>query len=146
MKKSPKISFYFFFITPFMKKILLISLLFFSYFPHSFADSAIPVEDIFSDVTPNYKYYKEVQELYNRGMIFPDENGKLSPQKLLTRDEFVGISMEVICKKCIQPNTALDLLKSYTGKDVYFDISEKNKYFYCIAEADVKDYVRGYNV
>jgi hypothetical protein len=128
-----------------MKKILLISLLFFSYFSHTFAESAIPIEDIFSDITPSYKYYKEVQELYDRGMIFPDENGKLNPQKLLTRDEFVGISIEVICKRCIQPNTALDLLQTYTGKNIYFDISEKNKYFYCVAEADAKDYVRWYN-
>lgn len=127
-----------------MKKIFLSLFSFFFLFSPAFAETIIPVEDIFSDINKDYKYYKEVQELYNRGMIFPDENGKLNPEKLLARDEFVGISIEVICKKCIQPNTALDLLESYTGKDIYFDINEKNKYFYCVAEADAKDYVRGY--
>jgi hypothetical protein len=72
-----------------MKKIFLSLFFFFFLFSPAFAETIIPVEDIFSDINKDYKYYKEVQELYNRGMIFPDENGKLNPEKLLTRDEFV---------------------------------------------------------
>lgn len=104
----------------------------------------LPVEDVFSDIDKNYKYYHEVQELYNRWILFPDANGKLNPTKLLNRDEFVGISMEIICKKCIQPNTELEFLQAYTWKNVYFDINEANPYFYCVAEADNKQYVKWY--
>lgn len=130
-----------------VKKLILLFLIFLSFwFFSSFADITIPVEDVFSDITRDYTYYDEVQELYDRGMIFPNEEGKLNPHKLLTRDEFVGISMEVVCKKCIQPNTEYSFLEAYTGKDVYFDIDEKNKYFYCVADADANDYVRGYDV
>jgi hypothetical protein len=50
--------------------------------------------------------------------------------------------MEIICKKCIQPNTELEFLQAYTGKKVYFDINEANPYFYCVAEADDKQYVK----
>lgn len=106
----------------------------------------IPVDEVFSDIDKNYKYYKELQELYNRWMIFPEEDGKFHPEKLLERDEFVGISMEVICKKCIQPNTEDYFVNTYTGKDVFFDINESNRYFYCVAEADAMDYVRWYNI
>jgi hypothetical protein len=46
--------------------------------------------------------------------------------------------MEVTCKDCIQPNTALDLINSYENTQVFYDISKQNKYFYCVAEANNK--------
>jgi hypothetical protein len=36
-----------------------------------FADS-IPVENVFADIDTDYTYYKELQTLYDKGMIFPD--------------------------------------------------------------------------
>jgi hypothetical protein len=50
--------------------------------------------------------------------------------------------MEVICNKCIQPNTEYKFIEAYTAKKVYFDIDERNPYFYCVAEADAKNYVK----
>lgn len=126
-------------------KIFLFIFLSLTGFASTFAEGQyLPVEDVFSDIDKNYKYYHEVQELYNRWILFPDANGKLNPTKLLNRDEFVGISMEIICKKCIQPNTELEFLQAYTWKNVYFDINEANPYFYCVAEADNKQYVKWY--
>jgi hypothetical protein len=49
----------------------------------------IPVENVFSDIDTSYKYYHELQTLFDKGMIFPDGDGKLNPSKLLPRDEFV---------------------------------------------------------
>lgn len=129
-----------------IKKLFFIFLVFFWIFFQTVQADFIPVEDVFSDIDKNYKYYKELQELYNRWMVVPESDGKFHPEKLLERDEFVGISMEVICKKCIQPNTEDYFYETYTGKYVFFDINESNRYFYCIAEADALDYVRGYNV
>ncbi len=79
-------------------------------------------------------------------MIFPDASREFSPQKLLNRDEFVGIAMEVICERCIQPHTQYRFIEEYVNQDVYFDISPENRYFYCVAEGTAKDYVRGYDV
>jgi hypothetical protein len=50
--------------------------------------------------------------------------------------------MEVSCKKCVKPNTAIDYIMKYTGKDIFFDLEETNKNFYCIAEAKETDVVR----
>ncbi|MDP2395698.1 MAG: S-layer homology domain-containing protein [bacterium] len=44
---------------------------------------------MFSDINSNYKYLNELQTLYDKGMIFPDKNGKFNPNELLNRDEFV---------------------------------------------------------
>ena len=54
--------------------------------------------------------------------------------------------MEVICERCIQPHTELKFLEKYRNADVYFDIDSTNPYFYCVAEADARNYVRGYDI
>jgi len=59
-------------------------------FSFSFVNAeSIPVDKIFKDINKNYPYYKELQSLYDRGIIFPDKDGNLSPNSQLTRDEFV---------------------------------------------------------
>jgi S-layer homology domain len=72
-----------------MKKFVLSFFFSFFFFFQASAESYIPVNEVFSDIEKDYKYFHEVQELYNRGILFPDENGRLNPTKLLDRDEFV---------------------------------------------------------
>ena len=127
-----------------MKKTILFLLLFFTGIAQSFA-AQILVENIFSDIDSDYIYRDELQALYDRGMIIPDESGTFWPNEYLNRDEFVGIAMEVICERCIQPHTEYKYISEYSGKDVYFDIDESNAYFYCVAEADKQNYVRWYD-
>ena len=103
------------------------------------------VENVFSDISANYKYRDELQVFYDRGMIYPDDEGKFNPYSLLNRDEFVWISMEVTCKRCIQPHTEFQYIEKYLNKDVYYDIDSKNKYFYCVAEADANNFVKWYD-
>ncbi len=128
-----------------MKKIICILFLFFAFIPWVFAGKIL-VENVFSDINSNYQYRDELQLLYDRGMIFPDASGRFSPDTYLNRDEFVGISMEVICKKCIQPQTDFQFIEEYASQDIYFDIDSSNPYFYCVAEADKQNYVRGYDI
>ena len=104
----------------------------------------IPVEKVFTDINKNYKYYNELQTLYDKWMIFPDENWKLNPKKLLNRDEFVGIFMEVSCKKCISPNTSFNIIKRNFWVETFYDVNKNNKYFYCITESDKLWYVKWY--
>ena len=131
-----------------MKKIIFLIfsflLLIFSWV-FSATASTIQVENIFSDIDTSYEYYDELQELYDRWMISPDSEWKFSPYSLLERDEFVGISMEVACERCIQPHTEAKFIEDYWGKDIYFDIQEENNYFYCIADADKRNFVKGYD-
>jgi hypothetical protein len=122
------------------KILLFISLLFFC-FP-SVSAGQILVENVFSDIDADYEYRDELQTLYDRGMILPNITGKFSPDAYLNRDEFVGISMEVICERCIQPHTEQKFIDRYFNEDVYFDIDNTNPYFYCVAEADAQNYVR----
>jgi hypothetical protein len=58
-------------------------------YSNTFAVYQIPIENVFSDITKDYPYYNELQTLYDKSMIFPDNEGKFNPYKLLTRDEFV---------------------------------------------------------
>lgn len=121
---------------------LILSLSFFVKL-ESFAVS-IPVENIFVDIDTDYKYYNELQTLYDKWMIFPDGDGKFAPYDLLNRDQFVGIASEVSCKRCIQPNTDVEFLNKYTTNP-FFDISDGNKYFYCISDAKENNFVNGYD-
>lgn len=104
-----------------------------------------PVETVFSDINKSYKYYYELQDLYDKMAVYPDENGKFDPYKLLTRDEFVSISLEVSCKKCTRPNTEIEYINTYSDNDPFFDVEKTSKYFYCIALADDKNYVKWYD-
>jgi len=130
-----------------LKKIFIFIILIISQFLlwNNVFSAQIPVEKVFTDISKDYKYHKELQALYDRWMIFPDENWKFSPRKLLNRDEFVGISMEVSCKKCISPNTDFSLLKEHSKTKTFYDVSRNNKYFYCIAESDKLWYVKWYD-
>jgi PKD repeat protein len=128
-----------------VQKIFLLFCLFFSFVWFVSADQIL-VENVFSDINFDYEYRDELQALYDRGMILPNESGKFSPNAYLNRDEFVGISMEVICERCIQPHTEQSYIEKYFNEDVYFDIDNTNPYFYCVAEADAQNYVRWYNI
>ncbi len=126
-----------------LKKILHFIIAIFFIFSFCNADS-VPVEQVFKDITKNYKYYNELQTLYDRWMIFPDSDGNFNPKKLLNRDEFVWISLEVSCKRCISPNTDFEYIKKYSSSVPFFDVLETNKYFYCISESDANNYVKWY--
>lgn len=123
--------------------IILLSVCFWSYFQtiQAYYES---VENVFLDIDSDYKYLQELQNLYDKWVITPDENGKFNPTKLLNRDEFVGIVMEVSCKDCIKPDTALEYISQYTGKTIFYDLKESNKFFYCIADAEKNDVVKWY--
>ena len=128
-----------------LKKILLFIFSSFLFVNTSFA-STVLVENVFSDINSSYEYRDELQALYDRGAIVADSSGKFNPQSFLSRDEFVWISMEVICERCIQPHTDYDLIEEFFTQEVYFDVTNSNPYFYCIAEADKQNYVRWYNI
>lgn len=128
-----------------VKKFFLFFALFFLLSKSLVLADSIPVENIFSDISKDYKYYNELQTLYDKWMIFPDNEWKFNPQKLLNRDEFVWIMMEVSCKKCISPNASYDFISKYQTEKLYFDISNNNKYFYCVAWAKDLWYVKWYH-
>lgn len=119
-----------------MKKFLKIILFLFLFFQIFLVNaSVVPIEEVFKDVDKSYKYYKELQLLYDRGIIFPDKDGNFNPNGVLTRDEFVWIVTEVSCKECIQPDVDFSFVTKYSNKNIFFDVAKTDKYFYCIADA-----------
>ena len=127
-----------------IKHFLLFLVFFCSWFLSNISHWA-NVEDVFSDISKDYIYYNELQTLYDKWMISSDSSWKFNPQRLLNRDEFVWISMEVTCKKCISPSTDFWLIQEYSTALTFYDVAKTNKYFYCIAEADDKWYVKWYD-
>ena len=119
------------------KKIFL----FFVLWLFSLNVSAENVEDVFVDVDKNYPYLKELQALYDKWIILPDNEGKFQANSLLNRDEFVAISMHTMCRECIMPFTDSDLIFSYAGTKPFFDVNEQSKYFYCVADASKNNFV-----
>lgn len=128
-----------------IKKLITFFILYFIVFLWNAFSASIPVEQVFSDISKDYKYYNELQTLYDKGMIKPDSEWKFNPKKLLNRDEFVWIMMEVSCKKCISPNVWYDFIQKYSDSTLFFDINKTNKYFYCIAWADSSWFVKWYD-
>ncbi len=126
-------------------KISICSIILFFSLPSVFAERSL-VEDIFSDIDEDYQYRDELQTLYDRGMIIPGEDNLFWADKPLQRDEFVGISMEVVCERCMLPHTDFSYIEKYTQREIYFDVTPENPYFYCIAEADTNNAVRGYGI
>ncbi len=104
------------------------------------------LEDAFLDISSEYQYYDELELLYDRGMIFPDSEWKFSANKFLNRDEFVWISLEVSCNRCISPDTQVEYIKKYSWTNTFYDVPSSSKYFYCIAESDNKNYVKWYDI
>ncbi|MCP4523020.1 MAG: PKD domain-containing protein [Candidatus Gracilibacteria bacterium] len=102
------------------------------------------VEDVFLDIDSNYQYINELQGLYDNGIIQPDIHGKFQPNKLLSREEFVGILSETNCTKCVKPNTSYLLVDVYSQENSYFDVHKKSKYYYCIADSKTKGHIQGY--
>lgn len=127
-----------------MKALQYLVLILLSLFYVNFT-SAESVVDVFSDVDSDYTYLTELQKLYDKWMIFPDQDWWFNPDRLLTRDEFVWASMEVVCNKCIQPDTTMYYREKYYWVDIFYDVLVNNKYFYCIAEAKEKNYVKWYS-
>ena len=128
-----------------IKKLITFFILYFIVFLWNAFSASIPVEQVFSDISKDYKYYNELQTLYDKGMILPDNEWNFNSKKLLNRDEFVWIMMEVSCKKCISPNVGYEFLQKYTNSNLFFDINKTNKYFYCIAWADDNWFVKWYD-
>ena len=124
--------------------ILFFSFVCFFSFVHA-EEKKISVQDIFSDITSDYKYIDELQLLYDKGIIEPDNNWEFNPNRLIQRDEFVWIVSEVSCKRCMQPYTSYDLIQKYSGNVPFFDIHKNNKYSYCIAFATEKNHVVWYH-
>lgn len=123
------------------KKILTFFALYFSLVSWVFANT--PVSEVFSDIDLDYKYYDELQALYDRWMISENQEWTFDPKKLLTREEFVSISLESSCKKCIKPYTDLSYIQTYIDRP-FFDVDQNNKYFYCIAYAKDNNFVQWY--
>ncbi len=128
-----------------IKFLKIFFILFFVLFYWLVKASDIQVKDIFNDIDSSYKYYNELQTLYDRWMIFPSEDWWFHPNDFLTRAEFVWIAEEVSCKKCIQPNTDISFVNKYKIPP-FFDVLKQNKYFYCISDAKANNYVSGYDL
>ena len=107
---------------------------------------ALPAHEAFTDIDENYKYLKELQFFYDVGIINPDLNGEFNPQNLMDRDEFVWITVEVNCQRCIPPNTPASLINMYVWIHPFFDVFESNAFNHCIAYAKDHNYVRWYNI
>lgn len=118
-------------------KILKILFIIFNLFIFKFVFAlSTPVDQVFTDIESDYKYYNELQYLYDNKAISQNKNEKFDPYRLLTRDEFVWITLEVSCKTCTIPNTPIDLIEAYSSSNNFFDVTKSNKYFYCIASSD----------
>lgn len=128
-----------------MKKILQVIMLFFIFSLIVDVFASQKIEDVFIDIKKDYIYYNELQNLYDKWVISPDLEKKFNPNKLLSRDEFIGIAMEVWCSKCILPQVSPEYILKYNNKKTFYDVTNTNDYSYCIADGYSKDVVKWYS-
>lgn len=126
-----------------MKKILLFCFFFFFYIFQTFAFDK--VEDIFEDIPVDYPYLHELQTLYEKGVIWPTLDKKFHPNDGINRDEFVWMTLQVGCQRCIKPNVSMEYIFSYENTSPFFDIISSNDYLYCIADGVKKNVVKWYD-
>ncbi|MFA5916733.1 MAG: S-layer homology domain-containing protein [Candidatus Gracilibacteria bacterium] len=130
-----------------MKSIILkiVIFIFALFIIHSIFSAFIPIDTVFNDINKDYKYFNELQELYNKQVFYPDESGKFNPNKILTRDEFVSAVMETSCNKCTKPNASIEIIDKYKNSAPFFDVLDSNNYSYCISLANDKNYIDSYS-
>ena len=102
---------------------------------HTFALNA---DEAFLDIERDYKYYNELQYLYDEWYITPDEWDLLNPDRTIKKWELSAWTYKLNCGECIQPKTSPDLLTIYNTSNSFFDILRENEYFYC-SEASKTD-------
>lgn len=126
-------------------KIFKIIFFLFTFFIFCFVNAENkPIDLVFKDINKNYKYYDELQFLYDRWIFYPDKNWNFNPWQFLKREEFVWIVSEISCNECIKPNTDFSLVQKYENSEIFFDIKKENDYFYCVADSLEKKKVAWY--
>lgn len=121
-----------------MRKILLFILGYTLTSLGTFVDAA---DFPFRDIQTSSPYYSAVKYLFDQRIISDDGSGLFRASDTIDRDAFVGLSVSVSCRKCINPTPA-DILKYQSSP--FVDLSRSNPYFYCIAYASENRIVQGY--
>lgn len=102
--------------------------------------SKLPVP--FSDLVPGQKYYDDIIELYNKGLVEGYEDDTFRPEQLISRAEFVKFTLGAgECVDCRYPPANL---KSQYTQSPFPDISTDAWYFYCISRGKDQGIVTGY--
>lgn len=104
------------------------------------------VWDIFQDISSDFEALQELQYLLDRWAIFPDRDGNFSPNSSLSKDEFVGMLMEVGCENCILPHTSYSHLDNYSNNFSFWDLDDTNRYAYCIESAQKQWYFSSFSL
>ena len=128
-----------------MKYVFLILSLILFFIPSAFWTQN-QVEDVFSDIQSDYDYIIELQALYNRGIIIPNDSGNFNPDQAVTREVFVWVNQEVQCDRCTSPRTSSSIIQKYINEELFFDIDSTSPYFYCVAEASTRNLISSYDV
>lgn len=97
----------------------------------------------FSDVSSQAPYYSDLRHMYDAGVIGDTPDHLFHPDGLLSRDQFVAVTVGVSCQKCLYPS-AEDILRY--NQNPFVDMLKKNQYFYCVSYAKEKEIVRGYTL
>lgn len=95
----------------------------------------------FTDVANSEVWYSDLKHMYDAGVIQDTPDHLFRPDGLLSREEFVSITVGVSCYKCLYPSPD-DIIRY--NKTPFVDIGKANGYFYCISYAKEKGIVLGY--
>ncbi len=96
---------------------------------------------IFIDLDEDYAYTTELDYLYEKGIIFPDENNFFNPEVPMKRGELISQSMRLSCDSCIPYEVSPRIVSSYSENQSFFDLEPNDTMFYCAEEADKKNYL-----
>lgn len=95
----------------------------------------------YTDINPSDPHYEAVSELYNWQIITDYGDHLFYPDNLVTRDFFISLSVGVGCHKCETPNME-DIIQYRISP--FPDLTNTNRYYYCIAYARDNDLISGY--
>ncbi len=119
---------------------LLHSSLFLAYFLFSLG-VVFAGEMPFTDIQTTDPYYDAVQSLYDSYIITDNGDHLFHPDNLMTRDFFVGLSVQIGCHRCDTPSI-VDIVKYRAAP--FVDLTKINPHYYCIAYAKDENITQGY--
>ncbi len=129
-----------------MKKIIYISTFFAMFFWVHFFVQSENIDELFTDIDEEYILYQELEYIYDKWLIIPDNENILNRDRKIRRWEFINYAFELSCDSCKQDTVSPRIAINYRENQSFFDVENNEDHFYCSEEANAKQYLLNFPV
>ncbi len=100
---------------------------------------------LFNDLDTKSEGFDKIINIFRRGIIEAYEDGKIKPDELLSREEFVKMNLGAVCVQCTRFNSNIKKAVDAVYEIAPFpDTDISDEYLYCVKEGKNSQIVSGY--